>query len=172
MKPLHILAMIFVIIVAISLTGCHTNEKIWADSAGKVTNKMQQTGGIDSTVYAKIRKEARPSVVKVGNDTMALVTQSIYLSADQPYAQLKRYNIVVGQFKQLFNARSMRERLYAAGYVNPYIVETTEPLYYVVAEGCDELHQAYGLLHKVIKENAVTMKDPFPYVIQSSRFAR
>ncbi len=172
MKPLHLLAAIAIAAASICATGCHTNEKIWADSAGKVSGKMQQTGGIDSTVYAKIRKEARPSVVKVGNDTMALVTQSIYLTADQPYAQIKRYNIVVAQFKQLFNARSMRERLYAAGYVNPYIVETTEPLYYVVAEGCDELHQAYGLLHKVIEEKAVAMKDPFPYVIQSSRFAR
>ncbi|MDE6322237.1 MAG: hypothetical protein K2L93_08070, partial [Muribaculaceae bacterium] len=147
MKPMHLLAVIAIIAAAISLTGCHTNEKIWAQSAGKVTHKMQQTGGIDSTVYAKIRKEARPSVVKVGNDTMALVTQSIHLTADQPDAQLKRYNVVVAQFKQLFNARSMRNRLYAAGYVNPYIVETNEPLYYVVAEGCDELHQAYGLLH-------------------------
>lgn len=172
MKHFTLILAAIAIIASAALSSCHTNEKIWAESAGKVSDKMKRTGGIDSTVYAKIRKEARPSVVKIGDDSIALVTQSIYLTKDQDYARLHRYNIVVAQFKQLFNARSLRERLYAAGYVNPYIVETNEPLYYVVAEGCDELHQAYSLLTKVIQEGAVPMKDPFPYVIQASRFAR
>ncbi len=172
MKHLLILIAAIATLAAVTLTSCHTNEKIWAESAGKVADKMKSTGGIDSTVYARIRQEARPSVVKVGDDSLALVTQRIYLTAEQPYAQVKRYNIVVAQFKQLFNARAMCERLYAAGFVNPYIVETREPLYYVAAEGCDHLNQAYSLLRKVMHDHPVPMQDPFPYVIQDASKAR
>lgn len=167
-----ILTCVLATLFVVSVTGCHSNEKIYRQAYEKAKNRRDETGGIDSTVYAKIRQQARPSIVKIGNDSLPLVTQSIYLTEGQDYAQLKRYNIVVAQFKQLFNARAMRERLYAAGFVNPYIVETREPLYYVVAEACDEAHQAYGLLSRVQHNPPFTINDPFPYVIQAARYAR
>ncbi len=159
-------------IATVALTSCRTNEATYRKAYEGTKARLEQTGGIDSTVYAKIRQQARPSTVAVGNDTVPLVSHNIYLTKDQPNAQLKRYNVAVAQFKQIFNARAMCQRLYDAGFVNSYIVETTEPLYYVVAEGADHLEQAAGLLDKFRQHPPFPIRDPFPYIMQSAKHAR
>lgn len=159
-------------IAAVTLTSCRTNEKTYRKAYEGAKARQEQTGGIDSTVYAKIREQARPSTAVIGNDTVPLVSHNIYLTKEQPYAQLRRYNIVVAQFKQIFNARAMRQRLHDAGFADAYIVETTEPLYYVVAEGTEQLPQAAGLLNKFRQHPPFTIRDPFPYIMQSAKHTR
>lgn len=160
-------------IAALALAGCKTTEANYR-AAYETAKERSQTGDLDSTVYARIRREARPSTVKVGNDTLPLVTQYVKLTAEgaSAGAPLRRYNLVVAQFKQIFNARSMKKRLVDAGYPEALIVETKEPLYYVVAESYDNAAAALGGLNTVKAAPPLPMRDPFPWILQPASFAR
>lgn len=168
---------IFVAILAISAlavaaTSCKPTEKNYKDAYEKAMSRRDNSAGIDSTIYARIRQEAQPSQYVVGSDTMPMVTQRATLAPDQDYAQFRRYNIVVGEFKQIFNARSMQQRLYAAGYPNPFILQTREPQYLVVAVSCSTPAEAMKMWRKAADEPPFTLRDPFPYVLQVSQLVR
>ncbi len=62
--------------------------------------------------------------LSVGQDTLPIRTEAIgYTDGGGASREtVRKYNIVVGQFKQVFNARQMRERLMAGGYPDAFIV--------------------------------------------------
>lgn len=160
------------ILTLLALTGCKTTEANYR-AAYETAKERANTGGLDSTVYARIRHEARPGTVKVGNDTMPLVTQNVKPTAiDGITEPLSRYNIVVAQFKQLFNAKSMVGRLKATGYTDASIVETKEPLYYVIASSHNDAASALKGLESIKSQPPLPMRDPFPWVLQPASFAR
>ena len=77
------------------------------------------TTDIDSTIYGKVRREMSvSSVVLPTGDTLDVKIQHVRVTKDIAGAtdeSLKRYSVVAGQFKQRFNAASLRERLAGAG---------------------------------------------------------
>lgn len=160
-------------VVILALPACKTTEANYR-AAYETAKERSRSGNLDSTVYARIRKEARPSTVKVGNDTLPLVTQNVKLTADgaSAGAPLRRYNLVVAQFKQIFNARSMKKRLVDGGYPEALIVETKEPLYYVIAESYDNAAAALDGLNAVKEASPLPLKEPFPWILQPASFAR
>lgn len=157
----------------LAFTACKTTEANYR-AAYETAKERSRSGDLDSTVYASIRKEARPSAVKVGADTLPLVTQNVKLTAEgaSAGAPLRRYNLVVAQFKQIFNARSMKKRLADGGYPEALIVETKEPLYYVIAESYDNAAAALTGLNTIKAAPPMSMKDPFPWILQPATFAR
>jgi len=164
------------ILAVLTLTGCKTTEANYR-AAYETAKERADTGGLDSTVYARIRQEARPGTVKVGNDTMPLVTQHVKPTpvdgeTDNGVTGLSRYNIVVAQFKQIFNAKSMVRRLKENGYPDAMIVETREPLYYVVASTHNDAASALRGLETIKAQPPLTLRDPFPWVLQPASFAR
>lgn len=165
----------FIILTLIAftlLTGCKTTEANYR-AAYETAKERTNTGGLDSTVYALIRQEARPGMLKVGNDTMPLATQYVKsTSIDGVAKPLDRYNIVVAQFKQLFNAKSMVGRLKDAGYVDASIAETKEPLYYVIASSHGDAASALRGLEAIKSQPPLPLRDPFPWVLQPASLAR
>lgn len=160
------------VLALIALTGCKTTEANYR-AAYETAKERTNTGGLDSTVYARIRQEARPGMVKVGNDTMPLTTQYVKPTAiDGTAKPLDRYNIVVAQFKQLFNAKSMVGRLNEAGYADASIAETKEPLYYVIASGHGDAASALHGLEAIKAQPPLPLRDPFPWVLQPASFTR
>lgn len=155
-----------------AMTGCKTTEANYR-AAYETAKERANTGGLDSTVYASIRREARPGTVKVGNDTMPLTTQYVKpTKIDGTTQPLNRYNIVVAQFKQLFNAKSMVGRLKDAGYADASIAETKEPLYYVIASSHGDAASALRGLEAIKSQHIIPLRDPFPWVLQPASFAR
>lgn len=154
------------------LTGCKTTEANYR-AAYETAKERANTGGLDSTVYALMRREARPGMLKVGNDTMPLTTQYVKSTTIDGVAKpLNRYNIVVAQFKQLFNAKSMVGRLNGAGYADAWIAETKEPLYYVIASSHGDAASALRGLEAIKTQPPLPLRDPFPWVLQPASFAR
>lgn len=160
--------------VTLSLPACKTTEANYR-AAYETAKERNRSGDLDSTVYARIRQEARPSAVKVGSDTLPLVTQNVKLTpieGVEAAPTLRRYNLVVAQFKQIFNARSMRMRLVEAGYPDALIVETREPLYYVVAASYDNAAAALKGLNDIKAAQPLVLREPFPWILQPASFAR
>lgn len=157
--------LIAILLVFIPVISCKTSEENYRKAYE--TAKQKESAGIDSTIYSNIRREARPQNVTIGNDTLAMKSEYVSVSSGQTADQtaLKRYNIVAGQFKQIFHARSLAKRLAANGYPEAFIVETREPLYYVIAISTDEAPEANDALKTIKANQPVKLIDPCPWVL-------
>lgn len=158
--------------VLLAFSSCKTTEANYR--AAYETARQSQYTGIDSTVYAKIRQEAVPSTVTVGGDSIHMKTEFVIATGTkgQPTQQVMRYGVVTGQFKQVFNARAMLKRLTDHGYTGAYIVETREPLFYVIAKGSNDLDQAVKDLKEVGADKNIGLRAPMPWLLQSARHNR
>lgn len=158
--------LIYIIAAAVlTLTACKTSEANYRAAYEKAMERDH--AGIDSTVYAKIRQEARPHTVVIDGDTLAMRAEYVTLTPglDQDRALFRQYNIVTGQYKQLFTAKNMKKRLIDAGFENAMVIQTREPLYYVVAASVATPDEARAALEKV-KKSGFPFRDPFPWVLK------
>lgn len=166
-----ILAFAAIVVIA---TSCKTTEANYKAAYERAVERKNE--GIDSTVYAAIRREAKPSVIALdGGVQLPLVTEHVSVTPDNGNTSvaLRRYCIVAGKFKQIFNARSMRTRLASSGnYPDAFIVQTREPLYYVIAATADTPQDAAAALQKVRNDQTLMLCEPLPWVLQPASLAR
>lgn len=160
--------------IAVIATSCKTTEANYKAAYERAVERKNE--GIDSTVYDAIRREAKPSVIAIdGGVQLPLVTEHVSVTPDNGNTSitLKRYCIVVGKFKQIFNARSMRTRLASSGnYPDAFIVQIREPLYYVIAATADTPQDAAAALQKVRNDQTLMLREPLPWVLQPTSLAR
>ncbi len=150
------------------VASCKPSEESYRQAYEAAKNR--DTDVIEETIYNKIRQRARPQQIVVGADTLDYRVEGVTLTGDDGAIRqrVKRYNVVVGQFKQIFNARAMTEAITSRGY-DGFIVNTAEPLYYVVAAACSTNEEALRLLQEVEKRKDIPMKDPYPLVVCPAR---
>jgi hypothetical protein len=161
------------VVTLLSLGSCKTTEQNYRN-AYEIAKQAKYTD-VDSITYDKIRKESIPTAIIANGDSIRSKTLFITASKDKngnAYGDVRRYNVVVGQFKQIFNARAMMSRLSNNGYTGSYIVETREPIYYVVSEGCDDLTTATNALQHVASDNSLMLSLPFPWILESASIKR
>ncbi|MBD5335155.1 MAG: hypothetical protein HDR96_07155 [Bacteroides sp.] len=154
--------------------GCKTNEKNYREAYEVAVAKSRESSGVDSTIYARIRNSAQMSELKAGNDSLPMRTEYIGYTEDGGASRetVKRYNVVVGQFKQVFNARQMRARLQASGYGDAFIVHTREPLYYVCTATCQTPEEAAEAFRKVKDDKSIVLREPLPFILRPAHLAR
>ncbi len=170
MKKRRFIGLIAVAVTLVLMSGCKTSEDNYR-AAYEVARQHQQDG-VDDETYSLMKAEEMPSAVAVGNDTLRIKTEIVALYIDKQNdagEKMYPYNVVVGQFRQVFNAKAMRDRLKLYGY-SPYIVATREPLYYVVASGCSDKEEAAALIKRMEADKKVVMKKPFPWVLMPAGF--
>lgn len=166
MNTCKIIKIIVPVIVLMSLSGCKTNEDNYR-AAYEVALQHQQ-GDVDPETGSLMKNEEMPSATVVGTDTLRMKTEIVAVYAekrDGNAVKMFPYNVVVGQFRQVFNAKAMRDRLKSYGY-SPYIVATREPLYYVVASGCSTKADVAELVERIESDKNLVMKLPFPWVLK------
>lgn len=150
---------------------CKPSETHYKEAYESAIAKRDRDGGMESTVYNRYRDLAKHDFVKAGDDSLAVVTEFIGITSDADVPvdtvrkHMKPYNIVVGSFKQIFNAREMRRRLADGGYAFPFVVHTREPLYYVVSETCSTPAEAAEALSRVSNDTIVRLRPPHPFVL-------
>ena len=104
------------------------------------------------------------------NDTVNVKTTRAWVVKNEGALneQLKKYCVIIAEFKQLLNARSIRDRFKEGGYPGAFIVQTPEPYYYVVAAAYTDLSDAVTLTDKLRRDTPVRMKAPCPYILMPS----
>lgn len=158
-------------VAALAFTGCKTTEANYKAAYEAAKQKNEETRGIEGTVYEKIRNEAIESRLIVKNDSIPMSTVQVKIARQTASPDsVKRYSLVVNQFKQVFNATSQMNRLRSEGYPEAFLLETAEPLYYVVASSFDSPEEASAAYKKIIADKSVTMKAPFPWILRPARF--
>ena len=125
----------------------------------------------DSTIYTKIRREFVPGTLTYDGRTFP--TGSQFVSATEGGGgvseSIKRYCVVAGQFKQIFNAKSMRERMTDNGYPGAFVVQTREPYYFVVAGSSHDIEPAVELFDLLQADTTLRLRDPAPFILLPSQ---
>lgn len=165
---------ISLMVLAMAATGCKTTESNYRQAYETAVAKNRDSSGVDSTIYAKIRNSARTSDLVAGSDTMAMRTEYIGYTEDGGASRetIGRYNVVVGQFKQVFNARQMRARLQSSGYDSAFIIHTREPLYYVCTQACATPEEAGQAYDRVMNDKSIVLRPPLPFILRPAHLAK
>lgn len=172
MKKLLIMAAVAVLL---TMGACKPNETQYKAAYEAAVAKRDSKGDpVENTIYNRYRQQARQTYIPLNGDTLAVQTEFIGYTKDGGATRegTQRYNVVVGSFKQVFNARAMRERLAGLGYENPFILHTREPLYYVVAATCSTAQEALDELKRVKADTSLVLRAPLPFVLQPAHMAR
>ena len=151
-------------------TGCRTTEANYREAYEKTIAARQEQDSIESTIYGRERRRQQTKVISTPSGDVEVKTQFVKVTEGGGGLRenLHRYNVVAGQFKQLFNAQSLRERLVDAGYPAAFVVETAEPYYYIVVKSCDNVVEAQKTLEELKKNAPVAMKEPLPFILDAT----
>lgn len=165
---MRLYTIIILALAALLTGGCKPSEANYRAAYEKAVEGRENDNGIDDTIYGGVRRSMGTSNVTLSDSSSIEVRHiGVRITKDGGGIRenLRRYNIIAGQFKQLFNARSMRERLADNGYPGAFLVETSEPYYYVVAISVDTPEEAAAALEKIRKAAPVEMKEPLPFIL-------
>ena len=165
MKQLFIL-----LTFACLLASCKTSEANYRAAYDKAV-AARAAEDADNTIYGGASRRLDEKFMISGNDTIPVNIKmvSAVTEKDAPAPVLQKFMIVVGQFKQKFNAMSLCKRLVDAGYQDAAVVQTAEPYYYVVASSYDKVADANKALSELKKKAPVVMKDPLPFILRDPR---
>lgn len=155
--------------VALALASCKTTEENYRQAYEKTIAARQQAEPIDSTVYGRVRNQAAVRTVETASGRVRIESRLVRVADGCGLPeQLKRYNAVAGQFKQLFNAKSLRNRIADNGYPGAIVVETSEPYFYVVAASFADIEQAAACVAQLQNEAPAWLKEPCPFVLDAT----
>lgn len=169
-KPILIL----VAALLLGTCGCKTNEKNYKKAYDAAKAHAQERTGLDETIYAKVRKEAKQATLIVEGDSIPMQAEVIGYTLDGGMSQegLQKYNVVVGRYKQLFNAQEMRRRLKEGHHPETFIIHTREPLYYVITKTTPSTIEARDEYHQVQADSSIVMRPPLPFILVPAHKAR
>lgn len=148
------------------LTGCKTTEANYR-AAYELAKNKGTSDAVDADVYQAIEKESQPQTQIVGGDSIGMRREYLAVAKGDkiPDGKIMKYNVAVGQFKQIFNARMMCQRLIGMGYAEACVLKTREQEYVVIAAATDDREALTGLFEKVKGEKGLALRAPFPYVV-------
>lgn len=152
------------------LPSCKTTEANYRAAYEKAVAARDSSESIDDTVYGKFRRELGSQTVTTAQGDVEVKTQLVKVTKDGGGIpeMLRRYNVVVGQFKQKFNAVSMRDRLADNGYPGAFVIETAEPYYYIVTGSYTTLDEATTSLMDIKAAKPQGMREPCPFILDAT----
>lgn len=162
------------VVAAGAFIACKTTEENYRKAYEKAVAARDEGTDIDSTVYGQVRRQADVRTVDTPSGPVELRRQDVAVTEGQDFGQdaLARYGVVAAQFKQKFNAESMRQRMAAAGFDSALVVETAEPLYYVVVASYPHIDQAVATLETLRASTPVALREPCPFILDAFRKRR
>ncbi len=163
MKKLSFL--IVLSILTILLHSCKTTEENYR-SAYDRAKAARDSSATESAIYGRGRTMGAQTIVAEG-DTIECRIQRVALTEpiDDSVDFSDRFNVVVGQFKQEFNAKSMCKRLRQAGYENAVVVQNGEPYYFVLLSSHETRQAAIEALKAIPDDFPIRMRAPLPYIL-------
>ncbi len=157
--------------ILLGLVGCRTSEANYRQAYERAVAGRDSSLAVDSTIYGAVRRQAETRTVTLADgSTVAVRAQHVRVTENGGGVNenLRRYNVVVGRFKQVFNARSMRERMVDGGVLpEAFVVETSEPYYYVVARSTSSLDSAAAYM-RMLPAGLPPMREPLPFVLDAT----
>ena len=157
---------------ALLLAACKPTEANYRQ-AYQAAMAAKNTEEADS-IYGGMRRNINQSEMVVGTDTASYISQWVKVTDGGGGIKeyIKRYCVVAGQFKQAFNAKSMRERLAGNGYPGAFVVQNSEPYYYVIAASYNDAAPAIEMIEKLKADKDLKLRAPLPFVLRPAQYNR
>lgn len=134
---------ISLMMLAVSATSCKTTEENYKAAYDIAARK--QVGGVSRDVSAFIEREKRLGERKlIMGDSVRVLTQRVKM-VEGDDTSIHNYCVVVGDFKQVFNASSFSKRIndVEKDTITPsYVVVNPEKRYYVIYKGFNTKEEA------------------------------
>ena len=155
----------FLILAAVLLTACHSNEQNYREAYEKAMERRQT--GIGAETYAKIEAERQRYTHVINGDSVRMVFVNANVAIDST-AVAKPYNVVVASFTQRINAKSYRDRLVEeCGLQGSYILYGgNEKQFFVVAQGFDTSGEAAAMIHDLDQYLCIKLLEPIPWILK------
>ena len=157
------LILLLVTVAVTGITSCKSNEANYRAAYDRTVERQREMEGVDESTYARIEAERTANTAVVGGDSVRMVVNRVNI-VDAESADLKPYGVVVGEYKQLFNARSFRDRLKKEGHPS-YVVKDSESNYYVIAEGFDTSVEAADFMKNISDRIKMRIPIPKPWIL-------
>lgn len=152
---------------AAALWSCHTNEKNYRESYEKAI-ELNRTGERGELYQQDLARRSQNNYV-VDGDSIRLCNVYFNIIDDKPEV-IKKYGVVVAEFKQKFNAISCRDRLRQQEGLPSYVVYSrtkSDETYYVIAQGFDDISVAASFVNNIEKYVKMKLLVPKAWVITS-----
>ncbi|MCC8071836.1 MAG: SPOR domain-containing protein [Bacteroidales bacterium] len=169
MKYPHLIAGLLTALIAVVFTSCKTNEANYRAAYEVAKSQQEKNLSEEGLGDISLQTQKMPSWRVVDGDSLYILPETFALVKDCGEGPVGTFNVVVGQFHQIFNAKAMRSRLMAAGYEKAMVVQNTEPFFYVIAVPCTTASEASAAVAAVKADKNITLKAPLPFVLVSSR---
>lgn len=151
------------------LISCKTTEANYRAAYEKATaDNDRGVTDFDNTIYSRIRNQMRDNRYTLDGRTVDTRIMRVKVTEGGGGIRewLGRYSVVVAEFKQLFNAKSMRQRLVDDGYPRTFIVENGEPYYYIVVNSSGDLLKMADVADSIRTHFPLPLKEGFPYLLE------
>ena len=164
-------SLILIILASLALVGCKTSEANYRQAYERAIAARDSTSDLDSTIYGQVRREMKIRQMTLADgSSVPVYSQHVRITEGGGgiNESLRRYNVVVGRFKQAFNAKSLRNRLVDdCGIPSAFVVETAEPYYYVVASSHSTLAEAAAAM-RALPSSVPPMREPLPFILDAT----
>lgn len=158
-------------VMLLGLSACKTTEANYRAAYDKTIAAREAQDDDDDNIYGGIQRRMSSTYVLDGRDSVAVSVKHVSLvtDADQSKAEMKKYNLIGGQFKQRFNAMSLSRRYADAGWPDAFVVQTAEPYYYIVVGTYDTISEARQAEAKLKSDSPVELHQPLPFILIDPR---
>lgn len=161
-----------------ALAACKTTEANYRSAYETTVEHQKAQAAADAEAGIPVKSltqygRPKPMVTQSG-DTLMLLTEPVALTPEggATHETLRRYNVVVGQFRQIFNAKAMLARLREGAYPDAIILNTRLPLYYVITNSVATQAEAVKALRNVEADTTLRLASPLPFVLRPAHLAR
>lgn len=144
------------------LWSCHSTEANYKESYDKAVAASRS--GEKGELYQQDLERRQKSNYVVDGDSIRMLSHHYNIIDDKPEIT-KKYNVVVAEFKQKFNAQSYRDRLRKEGHGSYVVYISSKKLYCVIAEGYDDLSVAAAFAKNPEKYMKIKMLVPKAWVL-------
>lgn len=164
MKRATLYIAVMAMMLCIAMASCHSTEANYKQAYDKAMAKHKE--GVGTEAYEKIQAERVKYTHVINGDSVRMVR--IYANvADDTATVGRRYNVIVGEFKQMFNAQSYRNRLkQEEGFPSYLLYGGPEKKYYVAIKGFDEKDVAAAFLKDLDKKVKMQILEPLPWILE------
>lgn len=150
------------------MTACKPSQTAYRQAYDSAREARAARAGDSAAAYTPVIPYLKSSTAMVGSDTVEVkhVVVSVLKDGGGIRESLKPYSVVVGQFRQSFNARQMQARIAGRGYPGAFVVRDGEPRYFVIAVSVPTLAEARDAMLKIEKDTATfRFHAPVPFIL-------
>lgn len=156
--------------------GCKTTEQNYKNAYETARQHQAERQGVDLPDGATLKNPdvPDPRPVVIDGVELPMVTAWV-LTADKavtPLDSLGKFTVVVAQFKQIFNASQMRDRLASSNGLKPVILKMANGYYLVGAYTTNDPSQALEDYNRIKDDKSIMLKEPFPFIFRTGQLSR